>query len=134
MFYIELKTGFQHDGPAWIARVEVSKSGRTIYFDGRALKRGQGIRGNYFDLESGAEYWISGVKKTGCNRHWGGAGTIDIEEGVVAEYLALRGLSLLPSGLAVVADFPHTTGGTFVRAENKPLLKPRLPPTKGKAQ
>ncbi len=29
--YIELKTGHNDDGPAWIAVVELSKSGKTIY-------------------------------------------------------------------------------------------------------
>lgn len=28
--YIELKTGYNDNGPAWIARVKVSKSGRGI--------------------------------------------------------------------------------------------------------
>jgi hypothetical protein len=37
--YIELKSGYHDDGPAWIARVLVSKSGRTVYFNGKALKR-----------------------------------------------------------------------------------------------
>jgi len=27
--YIELKTGYQDNGPAWIGRVEFSQSGRT---------------------------------------------------------------------------------------------------------
>ena len=37
--YIELKTGYNDNGPAWIGRVKVSKSGCTLYFNGRALKR-----------------------------------------------------------------------------------------------
>ena len=32
--YIELKTGHDDNGPAWIARVKLSKSKRTIYFNG----------------------------------------------------------------------------------------------------
>jgi hypothetical protein len=30
--YIELKTGYQDNGPAWIGRVKFSKTGQTIYF------------------------------------------------------------------------------------------------------
>src|ERR1043166_1549161 len=87
--YIELKTGHAHKGPAWIARVETSRSGRTIYFCGRALKRatGGGIEGNHFDLETGEEYWVSGVKKDGTDRHWIGSGKISIERSAVQEYL-----------------------------------------------
>ena len=43
--YIELKSGYNGDGPAWIARVKMSQSGRTVYFNGRALKQGSGGRG-----------------------------------------------------------------------------------------
>ncbi len=33
--YIELKTGYNDNGPAWIGRVKLSGSGKTIYFNGR---------------------------------------------------------------------------------------------------
>ena len=64
--YIELKSGYHDDGPAWIARVAVSKSGRTLYFNGKALKRStQSGSGNYYDVETTESYWLSGVKKKG---------------------------------------------------------------------
>jgi hypothetical protein len=87
--YIEQKTGYADNGPAWIARVKVSKSGRTVYFNGRALKRieGGGVGGNHIDLDSGDEYWVSGVSKRGVNRHWAGSGTIMIEASAVPAYL-----------------------------------------------
>jgi hypothetical protein len=37
VMYVELKTGFNHDGPAWIGRVRFSKTGRTLYYRGRRL-------------------------------------------------------------------------------------------------
>lgn len=40
--YIELKTGHNDSGPAWVARVKLSRSGRTVYFNGKALKRAHG--------------------------------------------------------------------------------------------
>ena len=51
--YIELKTGYNDDGPAWIGRVKESKSGRTIYFNDHAFQRYNGISGNYIDIETG---------------------------------------------------------------------------------
>ena len=34
LMYIELKTGYSDDGPAWIGYVKTSKSKKTIYFNG----------------------------------------------------------------------------------------------------
>jgi hypothetical protein len=83
--YIELKTGYADNGPAWIARVRLSRSGRALYFDGKLLKsaRGGGIAGNYFDAQTGDEYWVSGVKKDGHERHPSGSGKVAIEAGAV---------------------------------------------------
>jgi len=89
--YIELKSGFGDTGPAWIGMAEFSKSGRTVYFNGKALKNSnaQGIAGNYYDIESGDEYWISGIKKNGTDRHWAGDGKIMIDRKVVDLYFVL---------------------------------------------
>ena len=58
IMYIELKTGFDDNGPAWIGKVEYSKSGKTIYFDDKAFQslEGSGIAGNYFDVETREEF------------------------------------------------------------------------------
>src|ERR1700730_14248380 len=98
--YIELKTGHNDNGPAWIASVTLSRSGQTVYFDGRALKKCR--RGVYYDLETREEFWISGVKKNGNDRHWAGSGKVMIEETVVVEYLALTGASVLDKSRLVV--------------------------------
>jgi hypothetical protein len=88
MMYVELKTGWNDDGPAWIGRVTFSKSGLTVYFHGRALRRikGGGVKGNYRDVESGEEYWVSGPKRNGNDRHWAGSGPVEIDEDAAAEY------------------------------------------------
>ena len=93
ILYVEQKTGFNDNGPAWIGRGVFSRSGRTIYFNDRAFRHsiGGGISGNYFDVETGDEYWISGVKKNRQDRHRAGAGIIMIDESVVPEYLAATG-------------------------------------------
>jgi len=95
--YIELKSGHGDSGPAWIELVEMSRTGTTVYFDNRALKRlkGGGISGNFFDLESGEEFWISGVKKNGEDRHWAGSGRVLVERAAVEEYLAVRSVDVL---------------------------------------
>ena len=97
--YIELKSGHADDGPSWIANVRMSKTGRTVYFNGRALKRakGGGVAGNYFDVETGEEFWISGVKKDGQDRHRAGSGKILIEASAVPEYLTITGATKLDS-------------------------------------
>ena len=90
--YIELKSGHSDNGPAWIAYVTQSKTGRTLYFNGRGLMKLKGQRrgdsgGNYIDMETGESFWVSGVKKDGENRHWAGSGKVLIEAAAVAEYL-----------------------------------------------
>ena len=88
--YIEKKTGYTNDGPAWIAKVTESKSGRTVYFNGLAFRRGSsrsGAGGNHIDVATGDEYWISNVKKNGADRHWSGSGIVKIERAAVEEYL-----------------------------------------------
>jgi hypothetical protein len=120
--YIELKSGQNDKGPAWIARVKLSRSGNTVYFDDRALKRGGAIAGNHVDLETGEEYWISGVKKDGNDRHWAGSGKTLIEESAVAEYLDLVGKSEIDnSSLVIIDDLPETNIQRFVDIENAGL-------------
>ena len=84
--YIELKSGYSDDGPAWIGHVQISRAGRTLYFNGKAFKRcGRGSGGNHRDPQTGERYWISNVKKDGSDRHWAGTGKITIEAAAVDE-------------------------------------------------
>ena len=90
--YIELKSGYSDNGPAWIGYVTQSKSGRTLYFNGRGLMKRKGQRrgesgGNYIDMETGESFWVSGIKKNGEDRHWAGSGKVLIEAAAVTEYL-----------------------------------------------
>jgi hypothetical protein len=96
--YIELKSGFSDNGNAWIGLVSFSKSGKTVYFNGKAFQtsNGTGISGNYLDLESGDEYWISGVKKDMSDRHQFGGGKILVEKRILSEYLQTIGRTELP--------------------------------------
>jgi hypothetical protein len=85
--YIESKAD-GISGPARIGRVTFSKSGKSIYYRGRMFQslKGSGFKANYFDAESGEEFWISGCKKDGRDHLYGG--TIEIDEDVREEYWA----------------------------------------------
>ena len=93
IIYVELKSGYSDNGPAWIGKAEYSKSGRTLYFNGKAFRSigGAGISGNYMDFETSEEYWISGVKKDQQDRHWAGSGKVFIDKHVVSDYLSIIG-------------------------------------------
>lgn len=52
---------------------------------------GGAVVGNYADVKTGEEYWISGVKKNGEDRHWAGFGPVEIDDDVRDEYLELIG-------------------------------------------
>ncbi len=93
IMYIELKSRYHDNGPAWIGRVSFSKTGKTIYYRGKAFRRmtGGGISGNYLDVETREEYWISGVKKNRQDRHLAGSGKVEIDEDAKEEYLQIIG-------------------------------------------
>ena len=93
IMYIELKSGFNDNGPARIGRVTFSKTGRTLRYRGKEFRslHGAGAYSNYFDVDTRERYWISGVKKNGQDRHWAGSGPVEIDEDVREEYRALVG-------------------------------------------
>ncbi len=93
IMYIELKSGHSDNGFACIGRVSFSKTGRSLYYHRKRFQRiaGGGVSGNYFDVDTGDEYWISGVKRDRRDRHWAGSGPVVIDEDVREEYFALVG-------------------------------------------
>ena len=122
--YVELKSGYADNGPAWIARVRLSRSGRALYFGRKLLKRGRGglVAGNYFDSESGDEYWVSGVKKDGHDRHSAGSGKVSIEAGALGEYLRIVGRTKLDhSTHDVVPDLTPPDPSATHTQENEKL-------------
>ena len=104
LMYIELKTGYSDDGPAWIGYVKTSKTKKTIYFNDHAFQKFIGVGANYYDIENGDEYWISGLKKRESNRHWAGHGTIMIDRRAVPAFLSLIGEEVLPAHLFEVVE------------------------------
>ena len=93
VMYIEGKGALIDGVSARIGWVTFSKSGRTLTYRGLTLGRikGGGVSGNYIDTESGAEYWVSGVKKRGSNTHPAEGGVaVAIDPDAQEEYTNLR--------------------------------------------
>jgi hypothetical protein len=88
IMYVELKSGHGDHGPAWIGYARFTRTGRSLYFHGKRLQaaKGGGISGNYFDIETGDEYWVSGPKKDGRDRHWAGGGPVTVDDDAAEEY------------------------------------------------
>ena len=91
--YVENKEGDLDGADARIGWVSFSKTGRTIYYRGRSLKRlkGGGVSGNYYDEETGEEYWVSGVKKNGRDAHWAESPKTEVDPDAEEEYQRLVG-------------------------------------------
>lgn len=119
MLYIELMTGFNHNGPAWIAKVEYSKSGSTIYFNGTALKKHSGSIGNYYDLETEEVYWVSGPKKNGQDRHKFGKGLVFVDKSITREYLEFLHVSSLDPRTYQAVQIQETDKSLFNNLENE---------------
>lgn len=125
--YIELKSGQSDKGPAWIGKVEFSKSGNTIYFNGLALKKMTGTAfaysdsANYYDLENRKGYWISGIKKNGQDRHWAGGGKIMIDSSIKDEYLKLVDFDTLDPNNFELVDIKPTDKRKFMDLENEKI-------------
>ena len=64
-----------------------SKTGKTIYYQGKTFQslKGAGFKSNYFEVDSGEEYWISGPKRNGQDALYGGGGA-EIDDDVREEY------------------------------------------------
>ncbi len=113
--YIELKSGYADNGPAWIGYVTPSKSGRTLYFNGDALSKfkGQGRGpwgGNYGGYKG--EYWVSGVKKDGEDRHCAGSGKVLVEAAALSEYFETIGAKSLDTSRCEVT---HSIAPTDIK-------------------
>lgn len=85
IMYVEYK-GDGLSGPGRIMRVTYSKSGSSVYVDGKRLQTlyGTGYKANYRDVETGERYWVSGCKRNGEDRLYGGR--VDVDDDVREEY------------------------------------------------
>lgn len=90
LMYVENKNGEIDGANGRVGWVTFSRTGRTVYYRGLELAKGSGIRGNFFDVASRDEYWISGVKKRGSNVHYAEQTTVAIDEDALKAYSELR--------------------------------------------
>ena len=90
IMYMELKThpgGHDDRGPARIGRVTFSKSGSTMYYQGKSFQRIHLHCGNYIDIDTDEEYWIYGPKKNGEDRYsWAQRTPVEIDDDIREEY------------------------------------------------
>ena len=98
--YIESKSGTLN-APARIGRVTLSKSGKSITYRGRTFQslKGSGFKANYFDVETGEEFWISGPRKDGQDRLYPeSTRAVEVDDDVAKEYwLGIRGVERAPT-------------------------------------
>lgn len=87
IMYIESKaTGLV--GPARIGRVTYSQTDATIHYRGKSFQSlaGAGFKANYFDVETGEHYWISGPKRNGEDSLYATNVRPEIDEDIREEY------------------------------------------------
>ncbi|MGA9670841.1 MAG: hypothetical protein WBQ94_16640 [Terracidiphilus sp.] len=75
-------------GTARIGRVTFSRTGATLHYRGKSFQslKGSGFKANYFDVETGEQYWISGPRKDGTDRLYKSDWPVEIDEDVQEEY------------------------------------------------
>ena len=76
------------EGPARVGRTTFSRTGATLHYGGKSFQslKGSGFKANYFDVESGEQYWISGPRRDGQDRLYGAGLPVEIDEDVREEY------------------------------------------------
>ena len=87
VMYIERKAGAL-TGTGKIGRVSFSKTGRTLYYRGQTFQslKGAGFKSNYYCVETGEDYWISGPKRRGGDQLYVTNTPVEIDEDVREEY------------------------------------------------
>lgn len=83
IMYIECKSGGL-DGPGRIGWVELSRTARSYHYGGKRFQKVKGYKYNCLDVETGEAYWISGPKKNGRNKLYGGV--VEIDEDARVQY------------------------------------------------
>ena len=88
--YVENKDGQIDGAEARIGWVSFSKTGRSVYYRGRELLKAGGVRGNFIDVSTREEYWVSGVKSRGSNVHPDEHALVIVDPDALDDYRALR--------------------------------------------
>ena len=118
IMYIENKSG-RLDGDGRIGWVELSRTGRTLNYQGRHLvKTGSGYKYNCVDEETGDRYWVSGPRKDGADKLYGGLVQID-EDARVEYWTSIREQPALVALTEYRAGASTRTAGATRRNERR---------------
>ena len=86
IMYIEFK-GDGLVGPARIGRVSFYKTGRNLHYKDKSFKSTKNaLKANFYEVQSGERYWISGPRKDGEDRLYAGGDIVEIDADVREEY------------------------------------------------
>jgi len=83
VMYIEDKSaGLEGAGP--IGWVEITRTGRSYRYNGKLYKRCAGYKTNCIEEGTDRDFWVSGPKKNGRDRLYGGI--VEIDDDANKEY------------------------------------------------
>jgi len=125
IMYVEYK-GDGLAGTAWITRISFSKTGKSVYFDGKTLGTldGRGYKANYSDDATGERYWVSGPRSDGKDSLY--PNVVEIDEDVREEYwLKIRKRPDLVAETSFRSGGKYTKRGHGASSQNQIDLKPR---------
>jgi len=91
IMYIENKGDDGILGAGKIGRIYFSKSGKSLYYKEKRFSslKGMGFKSNYFDIDTGEHYWISGFKKNQSDKLYGGNKGVTVDDDVKEEYFSI---------------------------------------------
>ncbi|CAA9425416.1 MAG: hypothetical protein AVDCRST_MAG74-3516 [uncultured Pyrinomonadaceae bacterium] len=86
IMYIEYKGDGELVGDARIVRVTIFNKGKSLCYQNQRFStlRGRGFKSNYYDVQTGEHYWISGCRKDGRDALY--STNAEIDEDVREEY------------------------------------------------
>ena len=124
IMYIEDKSGGL-TGPGRIGLVQFSKTGATLHYGGRSFRglKGEGFKANYFDVDSGDQFWISGPRRDGSDGLYGRITQPEDVDADVAEtyWREVRGFKAAPLQ-ADIGPQSEERGGTLKALRRSPLV------------
>lgn len=120
--YIELKTGYSDNGPAWVAEVTMSRSVERSTSTERPASEATWCWATITRSAAAMRTGCPESRRTSSTGTGLALGKVAIEASAVTEYLRIVGAEELDaSKFEVVADLPRTEPAAFYDAENRSL-------------
>ena len=114
IMYVECKAG-RLNGEGRIGWVTLSKSRRSYWYQGRELgKTKSGYKFNCVDMETGEEWWVSGPRKDGADKLYGGVVHID-DDARVEYWTTIRKMPTCVKQTEYQADASTRTAGQLLK-------------------